>query len=355
MKNFLIIVLALVVGGVGGYFAYKKLYQKESSANEGSTNKRVVTAENYQEPFMWGIHLNPSSFQNYSLEFWNKQLKYATKLATPWIRLPMDQQALSHLNIYDEMIQAAKDRGMSIYLLLHPSGPYETLSDPYADGAKVGGTVAARYKGRVKYYQLLSEGGNYSIKGPEFPGDKEEQYDEKRYGIIRDWLRGASEAIKQADPEAYIVINDLWIHTAYIEKLAKDNIGYDILGWNWFSDMGNIWERKIDNGLFIDQLKKFNKPIFLTEVNYRPDVKKKTMDEDKQSEFIGQTAEWAHKSGFIKGFIVFELVDRPLEDNKGIDYNGLIKLKESSTGTYTFGDTRKAFDTYKDIIVKYSQ
>lgn len=351
MKNFLIVFLALMVGVVGGYFGWR--YYVNWASTTGHSQKSV-TAESYQEPFMWGVNVNPSALRNYSLEMWNKEIKYVSELGVQWIRLPFTNEPANKFEIHDEMIEVANAKNIKVYLGLGSSKPILTIDDTYSDGYNVAKEIASRYKGKIKYYQLMSEQGSTALKGPEYSGEKESDYDIDNYQKVKEWMRGASTAIRKVDSDAYIVITDQWLHYAYIDMLLKDKIDFDIIGWDWFGDMGFLGDKKLDDGsLFIDKLRSYNKPIILAEVNYRPG--KKGMDEAKQAAYIEQMADWAYNSGYIKGFFVHELVDlRPVGDKPG-DFYGLIEYKKAPDGGYTFGDKRQAFNTYQEIIAKYKK
>jgi len=351
MKNFLIILLALIIGGAGGYFAYQKFFKNQSS----SDSSRQVTAENYQEPFMWGVNVNPSALRKYDPAGWNLQMKRVAELGAGWIRLSFDNDAPDRFAIYDEMIDAANTRNINVYLGLGSTKPIETIGNTYQDGYNVGNEVSAHYKGKIKYYQLMSEQGSGALRGGGYSGENESDYDADKYNKAKEWMRGASTAIRKNDPNAYIVITDQWLRTAYFGMLIRDKVDFDIIGWDWFGDMGLMGDRELADGtLLVDKLRSFNKPLILAEVNDRPDPKK-GMNEAKQSAFIKQMADWAYNSDYIKGFFVHELVDlRPANDSPG-DFYGLIKFKKASDGGYTFGEKKAAFDTYKNIIAQYSQ
>ena len=352
MKNFLIVFLALIVGLVGGYFGWRYYVNWSSTAGH---SQKTITSENYQEPFMWGVNVNPSALRKYSLESWNKQLKYVNQLGASWIRLSFDNEPSNKFEIYDEMIKAAEERQINIFLGLGSSKPIETIDNTYNDGYNIADEISKHYKGKIKYYQLMSEQGS-GASNQNVSGEKESDYDPQKYEKVREWMKGASTAIRKNDQAAYIVITDQWLHTAYFEMLIRDKIDFDIIGWDWFGDMGLMEDKKLEDGtLLIDKIKSFKKPIILAEVNGRPDPKK-GMNEQKQSDFIKQMADWAYNSGFIKGFFVHELVDlRPTEDKPQGDFYGLMEFKKSSDGGYTFGDKRMAFNTYLEIIAKYTK
>lgn len=343
MKRFLIVFLALIIGVGGGYFAYNAYFAGKPGH---------VTAKNYKEPFMWGVDTNPSALGNYNYAAWKKQIGYVNDLGTKWIRLGFDNDAPDKFKIFDDMINAANNKGINIFLGIGSTKPVLTIDDTYQDGYNVASEISAHYKGKIKYYQLMSEQGSGASKGAAYSGENESDYVPENYNKVKEWMRGASTAIRKNDPNAYIIITDQWLHTAYIQMLIRDNIDFDIIGWDWYGGMNMMGDKKLADGtLLVDKLKSFNKPIILTEVNYTSDNSTDVDYEKEQSDFIKSMAEWAHQSGYIKGFFVFKLVDsRPLPDNPN-DCCALIKFKKINT----FGDRRQAFDTYAAVIAKYSK
>lgn len=351
MKRFGVVLFALILGGAGGYFAWRYLAGQTFASSVDGDQRRIVTAANYKEPFMWGVNANPSAIGNYSIDTWTQQMTYVNQLGTPWIRLSFDNTPSNKFQIFDEMINQANKQGIKVYLGLGSTKPVTSIDDTYQDGFKVGSEVATHYKGKVKYYQLMSEQGSTALKGGQYTGENESDYNPTKYAKVRDWMKGASDAIRKADPNAYLVITDQWTHTAYFDMLIRDKVQFDIIGWNWFGDMGMMNTRKLKNGtLLIDKLKSFNKPLILAEVNYRPGAT--GMDEEKQSEFIQKMADWAANSGVIKGFFVHELVDIAPRGNKA-DYYGLMYYKERAGGGFTFGKVKRAFLTYHNLLLLY--
>lgn len=356
MKKFLIIFLALAIGLVGGYFVYQKFF-KDKGNGDSVDNKEVilskVSVENYNEPFQWGINVNLSPVRNYSLEMWNKQMKYVINLGTDWTRITYIANVSDRLEIFDEVVENTISKNIQILLSLDSTEPVQTIANPYDDGYKVASEAAERYKGKIKYYQILNEIGGTVVKGPEFSGESENDVDRQKYNNVKEWIRGAVTAVREIDPDAYIIIDSFWTHYAVIDMLIKDGINFDILGWNWYSDMKQMGDKKLsDDTLLIDKLKSYNKPIILAEVNGTPNDS--AMDQDKQAEFITTMANWAYNSGYISGFYVHELVDIAPTSTREAGYFGIMEYKKSGDGGYTFGDPKKAYYDYQEIIQKYN-
>lgn len=346
MKKILIFLVCLGVIGAAGYFGLKFYRQYKLK----------------KEPFLWGVTMRPHALGRYDANTWNKELNLAKDLGVKYIRIGWQYDAwyngkLNPFGFHDKVFSQAKEKGLSIYLVIE-SNPAEIseLKNPYMEGYNSAFQIASHYKGQIKYYQLLNEAGSTAIKGSDFSGEKEEDYDAAKYVKVRDWLKGASEGIRKADSSAYRVITDQWLHYAFFDMLAKDKVDFDILGWDWFSDMGLMSEKKLADGtLILDKLKSFGKPIILAEVNGRPDGDngQKGQDEAKQAEFIQKMADWAYNSKVIKGFIVLELMDVTNTGRGYVDYYGLVNATEKKNGVGTIGEPKKAYQVYKEIIKKY--
>jgi len=339
MKKTIIIIVAVLVLAIAGWFLGTKFL------NLGS-----------QDDFLWGITLRSSPHRKYHSSTWIQQIKYVKELGVGWVRLGVGDE--KNLKDHDQMINLANAQGLQIYLNFGEAHKVPSMTDPYQEGYKQAKEIATRYKGKVKYYQLLSESASTALKGGQYPGTSEDQYDSTKYEKIKEWLKGASKGIRESDSKAKIIITDQWTHFAFFEMIKRDKVDYDILGWDWFSDMGLLEDKKLDDGtLVFDHLKKIGKPIMLVEVNARPD-EKLGQNEVKQVEYIEKMADFAWKNRkTIKGFFVLELADlAPSQSSqKKPEYYGLIKFKVGPDGGYTFGEKRKAFDAYKNIIEKYSK
>jgi len=350
MKNFLIILLALLIGAGGGYFAWKYFVTKDDSGGS-------VSQTTDDESFLWGVTMRPTGLGKYSDSIWSKQLKVASNLGVKWVRIDWTHDAEDEFTYHDNIIDYLKQFGLNVYLVIEPTGKFENVRNPYQDGYDNAYKIATHYKGQIKYYQIMNEASSNAIKGGTYSGEDESDYDATKYERTKEWLRGASEGIKKADANAQRVLTSQWTHTAFLDKLAQDNIEYDIIGWNWFSDMGYLGDKKLSDGtLLIDKLKSFNKPVILAEINYRPEGVngQNGQPESKQADFIEKMAQWSVKTG-LKGFFVLELLDSPNSGKGYTDYYGIVGVTKSSSGAYIPDEPRQAYETYQKIISRYSK
>ena len=339
MKNtkniwlFIVVGVVIILGVVGGIMlASKKSPDKSKTA------------------FQWGVMTREASLQDYSLDYWKQELAWDKKLGVKWIKADYDAHAGYKRSV--EMVTEANQEGINVLFQFAPADILKSKK-PYDEGYALGKKLAGKLTGQVIYYQLMSEPASTALKGGQYTGTKETDYDPAKYQIVMNWLKGASDGVKAADPSAKVVINDQWTHFAFFDMINRDGVKFDVLGWNWFSDMGFLGDKTLDDGTkVIDKLKSYGKQIILTEVNARPDSNK-GMDENVQSDFIQKMADfaWANKDS-IHGFYVLELTDQPAAQIHAAksEFYGLIKFKQNADGTFTFGDPKKAFATYQTII-----
>lgn len=346
MKNFFIVLFVLVLVGAGGYFGWR-YYQSQANVSP-NLNKKTNS-------FVWGVTARPHAINKYNTKDWTKLVGYAKDLGVNYVRLNWESDVRDPMKFNKATISEIEKQGMKPYVVITQTGDMTKSADPYTDGYNRAYTITKAVKGRVDYYQLENEITSWSLKGAEFSGDKADQYDETKSQKIIQWLKGTNAGVKAGDPEAKTVVAGQWIQYSFLQMIADGGVDYDIIGWDWFSDMGLIQDNKLDDGSNImDKLKTFNKPIMLVEVGQRPDGS--TMDQDKQAKYISDMAEWAHGSGLIKGFFAFELTDGiPVSAKIPIEVYGLVEAKRLSTGKGAIVGPRKAYATYKDIIAKYSQ
>lgn len=339
MKKFLIVLVILIVAGIGAYLGW-------------SISKNGKIEVPFAKPkFIWGVTVNQSALGKYSNGAYQKELDLMNQLGVSWERINFDFDATGRDKIYTSIVDQAKEKNINVYVALESSIPIEEIDQPYADGAQVGAAAAKLFKDKVGYYQILNEQGGMTLKEGE-NGEKESDYDLAKYKKVKDWTNGAVSALRENGSKAKVVITVHWTHTAYVDMILKDKVDFDILGWDWYADMGLMNEKKLTDGtLLVDKLRSYKKPIILAEVNGTA-----TDKQDAQADFIANMAEWAYNSGFIKGFFVHELTDTAEWPGRKANFFGLVKVKKIPGGTYSydFGDPKDAFYAYQKVISKYS-
>lgn len=307
----------------------------------------------FAKDFLWGVVTRPSGLGRYHISVWNKQLDTAEKLGVDYLRITWDAGAPDAVKFHKGVFEAVWGKGMEVFLVVEPVN-FDKLTNPEQEGYDLASNISKNFKGKIKYYQLLNEVASTVLIGGQYSGENRSDYNSAKYQKAKKWITGASRAIRENDSSAKIVLTDQWTHYAFFDMLKEDGVDYDYLGWNWFSDMGFLGDKTVKDGtLLFDKLKSFDKPIILTEVNYRPN-NITGQPEDKQADFIARMANWAwENNNDIKGFFVHELTDITNTPKKKVEYYGIVNAQKTETGAYIPGDPKKAYYIYQEIIKKH--
>lgn len=346
---FLLVILIIGAAGVGGYFGFQWWANRSE--------------------FMWGVNIRPHAIGNWCEKNWGKQMKLAAGLGINAVRLTWQHDGWYEdkedpFGFNDALYKSLKENNISIVLVIEPD-PKADITNYYQAGFEDGQSIASYYKGKIKYYQMMNEGGAQSINSPTAGGQNASEYVNAKYIPVRDYMRGISEGITQADPGAVKIVSVSWTHSGFLDKIVQDDIQFDWIGVDWYDWMGPIEGKKMDaGGLYIDKLKSFNKPLVFMEVNAVPSKAagggqtKTVVDATKQADFITQTAEWAwanRNSAKVKGFFVLELVDNVNNDNPNSEYFGIVAATKVKKGEYDLNKPRQSYYVYQQIIKKYSK
>lgn len=348
----IVVILVGALAATGWWFFLRQLAQRQP-INQ-STNQLIPD----DGRFRWGIQIRPFAMDRYTDALMDQQLDLARELGVGWVRL--DWHNYKDFSWHDRIVAESNKRGLHVVLILEDIGvPTGNPDSPEKAKIRAQG-IADHFKGRVHYYQLFNEVSGSALHGPEFPGSNfSRDYDQAKYRVIRDWMKGATAGIKAADPGGKTIVSAQWTHTGFIEQLIKDGVPFDILGWNWFSDMPNDL-----NGVTIDEhtgtslllkLKGFGKELWLTELGHRPGPT--GQDEVKQAAYVKQMTERIHGYVSFKGLFYFELMDQSNVKAKGNkpEYYGMVNFAKDREGNWIIGSKKQAFDAYKQAISKLSK
>lgn len=148
-KSFLVVLLGLILGGIGGYFAYKSFSNTSGTQKVAAKNKDL---KNYSEPFQWGINMRPNALGNYQPEIWQRQIKRATTLGVGWARIGWDYENADPFKRNDEVINALISNGIQPLLVIEQDPKQDGKVDNYKDGYDDAYKIAQHYKGKIKFY-----------------------------------------------------------------------------------------------------------------------------------------------------------------------------------------------------------
>lgn len=188
-------------------------------------------------------------------------------------------------------IPLRNDGGVLILPVIQLTGLDSTKSEAtnYSYGRSIGDAVARAWAVTGQhYYECGNELENHNVTGD---GDSPSSYTEAFYVAYRGVVRGCIDSIRIVDPNALIApAGASWLHFALYEMLMDGTdpqrnsgqaaVNFDFVSWHWYSDMGDIENAK-DGRNVLAHLHNWGKPIWMTEVGFRPDF-----NEQDQADYL---------------------------------------------------------------------
>lgn len=227
----------------------------------------------------------------------------------------------------------------------------------YESGYEWGKKVGSSYAGKVDYYQLANEVSGTIIESGN--GLKKEDYNQEKYEILKNYLVGLREGIYESDPNAKFIVSAHWICLAVIDMLIEDGLEFDVIGWNWYSEMGdNLSNKPIDEGEPLDipgLLGRYGKPFWIVELNQSGGDME---GEEKQANFFERILENSYKSGDISGIFVYRFADTICtEGDQPTSHLGIIKDRTSdkTKSGCNISDPKDAYYVLQDFINKLAK
>lgn len=372
--------LILVLSSIIIFFSVVYVENFGHLKNKASKTTSTVSNLNGQS-FVWGVNTSCYQVDGYQEKTADRQIDLINKLNANTVRITLERTIkLDPLEInYDErandsFVNKLRENNKEIIMIVDgdiiKSSKIKGFNQEEA-GYQMGKYAGSRYKGKVKYYQIANEVTGTSVKpldddfsGSTFKGDYNVEYSSERYNSLLGWLKGMQKGIRESDDQAKIVISGHWHLYFIIDKLIKDGIDPDIIGWAWYSNDGeDITRRDLGGGKSInlaEKLNEFGRDVWIIELNSDKgsyNAQRRKNDESYQSAFLEKMIPNLTETGLIKGILVYTLFDIPTfadgRDESEAHW-GLVKVDKSKQGEVIFG-LKKAFDTYKNLIKKYSK
>lgn len=318
-----------------------------------------------EKKFIWGVATNyfvlnkpEDPFQPQNIP---KQIEYLKKLGVNFVKIKLELKDSGFTKENEIFVDKLIENNLGIFMVLEAPVVDFTKEASYQKAYDFGYKVAKTFKGRVSYYQLLNEVNGMAIK-PSHPGDKMSDYDLDKYKAVKNWELGLSSGIKKGDPEAKRVISANWLGTAIIEQLIKDGVEFEIVGWDWYSDMrGDPTHHILDTGRVYNipkYFQKYHKEFWIVEANrVKGDISEKPGEngENLQAEYLKKLLNNIYNSGEVDGFFFFRLSDEhSFEKRNPNEMWGLLTNKENpKTGKLEFDRPKEAFYVFREFIQKY--
>lgn len=316
--------------------------------------------------FNWGVNGHPNVQEGYRDIPISVQLDLVKELGAKWYRTDWSEaQMRKDPKPFDMLVSEASKRQINILPVIMPDvscytdhSPEEIKKSSY----EFGKWVANRYKGKITHWELANELDSFAMIRPgetdrngvvwqygDADMDRPEHFNEQRYSKVKAELIGLGEGIKSVSPSSQTIIDSSgWLHYGFFKRLIEeDKVQFDIIGWHWYSEMGDMTKVKGEINV-LDILRKYGKPIWITEINKRGG----SMDgEDEQSKYLAETANQLRNYPDVHAFFVYELLDEPYfgKDNPE-SYYGLVKITKDDKNHWVVSDKKAAFTTYQKII-----
>lgn len=324
----------------------------------------------HQSQFKWGVFIKSYALECASRNNYLDECRQDTRamlgkakdLGVGWVKI----NAEIHPAINQMIIEETEKAGLKLVLILEHGqcansvGNISEDQDLYQKGFNCAREIAGNYSGRVAYYQIANEisGATMALSDedqPFFPNSiGNAKFSEKKYQPLKNWMKGAYDAIRQADPQAKIAVSGHWILVSVFDRLIQDGIDFDVIGWNWYSEDDDISAWNIDGinyDVLGDYLASYGKEIWLAETN-RPagDFDGNSLE---QAKGIYKVVKKIYESDKVKGVFVFGLTDLSYSgrDRNEVDSMGLVRIfLNNQSNLWEMGAHKISFSVYQDII-----
>ena len=301
----------------------------------------------YSDSIKIGINGHPLTQEAYLEASLDSQVNLIKELNLNYYRIDLVIDEVGNLQNevrFQELVRKAKNKNIEILPVLINSGWEKEIKqqNSYLLGQKIGAKFALTYKSNIEYYEIGNEDDSKLMSAKD-DGSLTEHYDLTKLKKLINYYKGVIKGIKTEDKNAQIIISSSgWLHLGFFKLLEEANVNYDILGYHWYSDMGDL---KNDRFNILDSLDKFNKPIWFTEINRRngskegaytgnTSFKESESKEVAQSQWIKRYIEQLCTKSNVRAIFIYELFDEPaFDDSKGFEapheaYFGLVNWEK---------------------------
>jgi hypothetical protein len=314
----------------------------------------------------WGVNGHPGAQEGYRQIPVEEQLARVRDLGMTWYRCDWSQHLLQQdPEFHDRLVNVGDRFGVRILPVVFP----ETGPAPGRDPAVIreaaedfGRWLATRFGDRITHWELANERDIYAMirKGETTrsgrlwewgapDGDQPDHYEETRYQQVRAEIEGLYTGIKAVCPEAMTIVDTAgWLHYGIIDRLVnEDRVVFDILGWHWYSEMGDPTSVRGEFDL-IAHLKRYGKPLWFTELNRRGGSQGGQGRE--QAEYLVEMAQTLDRAG-VEAFFAYELFDEPYfgPENPESHY-GLVEVVRGLDQRWRPGPPKPAFHVLRALL-----
>src|SRR5690606_9189317 len=199
----------------------------------------------------------------------------------------------TRIDRFENLLQLSSDNGVKILPTLRV---YEHLQnvkfnistqESFDLGFSQASGFIEKYGHHFDYYELGNEMDIKTIREKKLRGYNIIDYKLNELELISNYLKGMVSAIRKLDSSSKIMLNiSGWLRWGFLDYMVQKNVEFDILSYHWYSENGldifNINNPEYD--IYSILVDKFQKPIWITEINKYNGSKYHT--EDQQSEMM---------------------------------------------------------------------
>ena len=282
-----------------------------------------ISAASPAEDFEIGVACHGNNITAYSKNV-EDYIHKAAQLGVSMIRIDMGSSSPAEIAYQDKVVALCEAYGLNLMAIVYDTASAETLGK--------------RYGNRIKYWQMSNERDNEAIITGD--GTSRDHYDINVIASSIGEIKGISAALRQYAPESKLLVNFTWTHYAFMDFVVEEQVDFDIVGYDWYSNMETYGFEKA----LTDIRDKYGKPILVCESNiWTLDH----MDDPNQSEmapYIKQCIELCLKlkeSHNILGYTIYEFLNEPhkAKDQPGEAVFGLININEN----FSMGQPKAAY------------
>ncbi|MCQ2450010.1 MAG: glycosyl hydrolase 53 family protein [Clostridia bacterium] len=263
--------------------------------------------------------MHSNFYSVYGTEKLEEQVHLAAEMGCKILRNNFDINDISHVDTFVKLCNAY---GIQIMLEyggnIKSSGSETQRQEDYT----IFKMIANRYNGKnghgkIDYIQMENELDVYfaqqvaSYGGYFGNGDSISNYPQDDLKRVCNNLKNASAAIRDADSDVRIVINAGWMHYGMFQYFQNEGLDYDILGWDWYTDMSSnfLGQGKTAFGIYDTLDSMFHKPIIICETNTWNNG---PVDEDDPAAWDGlvKICEDAYSKPNVIGCIFYQMCDQ---------------------------------------------
>lgn len=250
-----------------------------------------------------------------------KQIQMLKDRGLTWYRLNVQTTSdgsASSSTLLDALQAAATNGGVKILPMLYPrTMDYsDSQAAAYTKGKTLGANFAAKYGNYFTYYNLGND-LELPLLLSQKTGQSQNDYNLDKFNVVAAYLKGMDEGIKSKDADAKTMISAGWLHYGFLRMLEWYGVKYDVVAYNWYSDMENAAAKGAgipDITLKLSSLFP-TKPIWFTEFNYRYKATSLTNEAD-QDAFVTKFVAKCNANPQVKVAMVYELFDEPYKSTQ---------------------------------------